>query len=371
MKLTVALPALTALLALLFALALIDQWRERRRTYQLVWAIGMVFFGIGSGCEAIAGASEWSDPLYRTWYLAGAVWTAGWLGLGTAFLLARTRFGYTFALSLFLAGLFTFLASRKTEYADAGILPIVYFAAAGLLAISVAVETYFSDDHWPRLAAVAVIGATALSVVLGLTLTLKPGSFVDPATGVPTASLLPGSLRLLTPFMNVTGAFSLGLGALFSAYVFMPKRRVLDYSLDPDQPGDNFLFNLLISWVAIIVNFFASLPLAIRAIATGRIHSRVPATLLIAAGSFIAAGGDSLNRFGITSPFQWAKFIAVLLLFGGFLVSIEVFHEIRIPFTRIRLASGRRERAPLTPEMAAAVESAGPGPAEKDDVTRP
>ena len=60
--------------------------------------------------------------------------------------------------------------------------------------------------------------------------------------------------------MNVTGAFALVLGALFSTYVFMPKRRVLDYSLDPNQPGDQFLFNLLIAPVAISVNFVASLP---------------------------------------------------------------------------------------------------------------
>ena len=60
-------------------------------------------------------ASGWNEALYRTWYLAGAVWTAGWLGLGTAFLLGRTRFGYTFALCLFLAGLFTFLTQAKRE----------------------------------------------------------------------------------------------------------------------------------------------------------------------------------------------------------------------------------------------------------------
>ena len=60
--------------------------------------------------------------------------------------------------------------------------------------------------------------------------------------------------------MNVTGAFSLILGALFSAYVFMPKRRVLDYSLDPNQSGESFLFQLILSPFAITVNFLASLP---------------------------------------------------------------------------------------------------------------
>ena len=44
------------------------------------------------------------------------------------------------------------------------------------------------------------------------------------------------------------------LGAVFSTYMFMPKRRVLPYSLDPNQPGDQFLFNLLIAPFAIVVN---------------------------------------------------------------------------------------------------------------------
>src|SRR3990172_9492055 len=114
-------PGLTAVLALIFTAALIDQWRERRHAFQLVWAVGMLFFGIAAACEALAGAGGWSELLYRTWYLTGAVWTAGWLGLGTAFLLGRTRFGYAFALCVFLAGLFTFLASRRAEYANAGL----------------------------------------------------------------------------------------------------------------------------------------------------------------------------------------------------------------------------------------------------------
>ncbi len=120
MNLSVVLPALTSILALVFALALFDQWRERRGGFQLIWTLGMVFYGIGAGCEAIAAASGWNETLYRTWYLTGAVWTAGWLGLGTAYLLGRTRFGYSFALCLFLAGLFTFLVRNKPEYAGAG-----------------------------------------------------------------------------------------------------------------------------------------------------------------------------------------------------------------------------------------------------------
>jgi hypothetical protein len=342
---TAVIPALTALLAIVLAIGLLDQWRERRGAFQLIWAIGMLFYGIAAASEALAAAGGWNEALYRTWYLTGAVWSAGWLGLGTAYLLGKTRFGYAFAFGLFLAGLFTLLTQRRFQYPGAGSAPVLYFIAAIVISIAIGLETYFQNERWPRIAAIGVIGATILSAGLMLTTTLAaPGYAVDPATQQPTADLFPGSLRLLTPFLNITGGFALAFGALFSAYMFMPKRRVLDYSLDPKQPGEQFVFNLLIAPFAIAVNFFASLPGALSELARGRLHSRVPATLLIAGGGFVASAGDSLNRFGITAPFAIAKLIAALLLLAGFLVSIEVFREIRVPFTSLRLAPARRER---------------------------
>ena len=344
MPLTVLVPSITSILALVFSLALFDQWRERRGGFQLIWAIGMLFYGIAAGCEAIAGASGWNETLYKTWYLTGAVWTAGWLGLGTAFLLGRTRFGYAFALCLVLAGVFTLLTQRRFDYPGTGSAHVLYLIAALVLAIAVAVETYFQNERWPLLAAGAVVGATLLSTVLMLTVVLPPpGYALDPRTAMPIGDLFPGTIRLLTPFLNITGAFALVLGAVFSTYVFMPKRRVLPYSLDPNQPGDQFLFNLLIAPFAIVVNFVASLPGTVRALASGRIHSRVPATILIAIGAFIPTLTDSLNRFGSTELFQLGKLLGVVFLFIGFLVSIEVFREIRVPFTSIRLTARRRE----------------------------
>jgi hypothetical protein len=362
MRLDILLPSLTSVLALVFSLALFDQWRERRGGFQLIWAIGMLFYGVAAGCEALAGIGGWSEPLYRTWYLTGAVWTAGWLGLGTAYLLGRTRFGYSFAVCLVLAGIFTLLTQRRFDYPGTGSAHVLYLIAALVLALAVAVETYFQNERWPLMAAAAVVGATILSTILMATVVLPaPGYALDPRTGVPVGDLFPGTIRLLTPFLNITGAFSLVLGAVFSTYMFMPKRRVLPYSLDPGQPGDQFLFNLLIAPFAIVVNFMASLPGTLRALTTGRIHSRVPATILIAIGAFIPTLTDSLNRFGITELFQLGKLLGVIFLFAGFLVSIEVFREIRVPFTSIRLATGRRERPALGATTDGSTEGAGAG----------
>ena len=345
MDLRIAFTGITAILAFLFFLAVLDQWRTRRHAFQLAWALGMLWFSIGAGCEAVGAIAGWSEPLYKTWYVTGAVCTAAWLGLGTAFLLGKTRFGYAFAFSLFLAGLFTYLTQQRQQYPDAGAAPVAYFAAAAVLAAAILVATYFQSEMWPRLAAVAVVGASLLALVLAAAATLPPpGYAIDAATEVPTAAIMPGYLRLLTPFMNVTGAFSLGFGALFSVYVFMPKKRVLAYSLDPGQKGDVFLFNLMISPVAFVVNFFASIPGAFRAMRAGHMNSRVPATILIAIGAWIPAVTDSLNRFGSTQLYGLGKLLAVVFLFAGFLVSIDVFSEFRIPFTRVVLRRRRAEQ---------------------------
>jgi hypothetical protein len=338
-------PAATSVLALVFAVALFDQWRERRHGYQLIWAAGMLFYGIASGCEAIGAAAGWSDSLYRAWYLAGAVLTAGWLGLGTALLLSRTRFGYAFAFSLLGAGFIMFALRNSPKYADAGSAPIIYFVVALVLAIAIFVETYFQNERWPMIAALAVLGVTLLGLFLVATATLAaPGYVLHPDTNIPVGDAMPGTLRLLTPFMNVTGVGSLVLGAIFSAYVFMPKRRVLAYSLDPGQKFDHFLFNLLISPIALSVNFVASLPGTWQAWRAGGMNSRVPATLLIALGGIVAGAADSFNRVGATQSYALLKLLAVILLFAGFLVSIEVFREIRVPFTRIVLRGHRVER---------------------------
>lgn len=346
MSIAVLLPALTSLLALVFAVALLDQWLDRRHGYQLIWATGMLFFGLASGCEAIGAASGWSEALYRSWYLTGAVFTASWLGLGTAYLLGKTRFGYAYAFLVFFGGFLAFVA-RNTY--SAGTIGVLVFIAALIVALAIAVETYFQNERWPQIAALAVVVVSVIGAYF---------AFTDPLTGtlpaqdaVPTGATLTGPVRIISLFLNVPGGIALVLGALFSAYIFMPKKRVLEYSLDAGQSGDHFLFNLIIALVAIPVNFLASLPGAIGALLTGRIHSRVPTTLLIAVGGITVSSADALSRLGSTSFYSAAKLVALVLIFAGFLISTEVFREIRIPFTR-RVFRGERQE-PVTVSAAA------------------
>ena len=358
----VVLPLLSSVLSFIFCILLIDQWRVRRRSYQGVWAIGMLWYGLSAGTEFLGGAFGWSEAIYRPWYLIGAVYVAAWLGLGTALLLGRTRFGYAFALSILLAGLFTFLTHARQQYPDAGDSATIYFALGVVLAAIVAVLTYLERHVWAQLVGVVLTIGSVIAAVVAFTVPLPAPGYVLSDTGIPVAGLFPGYLRLLTPYFNITGGFALALGAVFSTYVFMPKRRVLDYSLEPgasfvstpffrfDGPrstiGAIVAYVLLYSWlvlIALVVNFLASIPLAIRALRRGELNSRVPATILLALGGFIPSITSGLNRFGLTGPFFLGELLGVIFLFLGFLASIEVFREFRVPFTNrvLRARTGR------------------------------
>lgn len=338
----VILPFISSLLSFVFAYLLYEQWRQRHRPYQLVWMLGMLWYGISAGTECLGGAFGWSEGLYRIWYLIGAVYVAAWLGLGTVFLLARTRFGYAYALSLLLAGLFTYLTAMKYQYPDSFGTEYLYLAIAVGLAIAIAVLTFRGDQRWSLVAGWATgLGSLAAALLVATAFLPSPGYSVDPATGIPEASLFPGYLRLMTPLFNITGGFALAFGALYSAYVFMPKHRVIRYSLDRSQPAGRFLRNVLVAVVAVPVNFIVSLPDAVGDLFGGRLNSRVPSTILIALGGFIPSITSGANRFGMTNAFFIGELLGALFLFVGFIVSIEVFPEVRVPFTG-KVLFGRR-----------------------------
>ncbi len=320
MEPNVVLPFTSSLLSFVFALFLLDQWLERRKPYQLIWTIGMLWYGISAGTEFVGGAFGWSEPLYRAWYLTGAVWVAGWLGLGTMYLLGKTRFGYGAAASVLLAGLFTFLSWRRYEYPDSGISPYLYLAIGVVAALAIGIETYRAKGRWANVAGALIVAGTLVSIPMVVLAPLaEPGYALDPVTGIPSGELFPGYVRLLTPFFNITGGFALVLGALYSAYVFMPKRRVIRYDLGRDRGVAG----------------------AVAALLRGELNSRVPSTILLAIGGFIPSLTGSLARFGATEAFFLGELLGVVFLFAGFLVSIEVFREIRIPFTGIVLHTRR------------------------------
>src|SRR5256714_2749537 len=226
--LNVVLPLGSSLLSFLFAALVLDQWWQRRHAFQLVWAIGLSFYGVSAGTEFVGSAFGWSQPLYRVWYLIGAFFVAAYLGAGTIYLLSRSRFGYFAGATGFLGGLLSFLVSHSSRYPGAATAGNVTFAIASVGAIAIILATATRRPLAAHIAmGVLVVGSVA---VAGMVLTAhlpSPGWAVDPNTHVPVGSAFPGYVRVLTGPFKIAWALCLVFGAIYSAYVYMPKKRAV------------------------------------------------------------------------------------------------------------------------------------------------
>jgi hypothetical protein len=108
---------------------------------------------------------------------------------------------------------------------------------------------------------------------------------------------LPGYVWALAPIFNIFGAGFFVFGALQSAWIFWRKRT--------------------------------------------RLH-RTISNIIIMLGGLIAASAGLFQDAGIHGyAFSLATLLAVTFIFIGFLISIEVFEEFRVPFTRIVLKQRR------------------------------
>src|SRR5438132_917381 len=257
----VVLPFLSSLLSFAFAAAVLAQWSRRHRAFQLVWAVGLLWYGISAGTEFLGSAFGWSEPLYRAWYLIGAFFVAAYLGAGTIVLLARTRFGYFVALSFRFGALYAF--PIRGRYPNDTLSFAIVLAVCVPTAIALAIATARARQAVTPIVIGVLVAGSAIATVAVLGATLSAAYAVDPVTGVPVGEAIPGNVRILAGPFNIIGAFALVVGALFSAYVFMPKKRVLGRRALP--PGVAQIYGAL----AVVVNFFASLPRAAVALVRG------------------------------------------------------------------------------------------------------
>jgi hypothetical protein len=330
--LNVVLPFGSSLLSFVFAYLVFDQWRQRHHSFQLVWTIGLLWYGISAGCEFLGGAFGWSEPLYRAWYLIGAFFVAAYLGAGSIYLLRKSRFGYFAGVTVLIGGLLSLLFSHATDpntkaalYPGSETAGQVAFAVALVGGVAIIAATALRRPLAAHIAMTVLVVGSVAAAYLVLTATLAaPGYALDPNTHVPVGSAFPGYVRVLTGPFNIAGALSLVFGAIYSAYVYMPKHKVLRAKVRTPVLAQ------LYGAVAVSVNLVVSLPGAVRALFQGKLNSRVPATILIALGAFIPGLTSGLNRFGVTWSFFLGEFLGVLLIFVGFLVSEEVFRNVRI-----------------------------------------
>lgn len=91
------IPILTTLIALPFARALFLRYRERGGTHLLWWAVGVLLYGVGTATEASVTLFGWSEPLFKSWYVAGALLGGAPLAQGTVYLLLKRRTAHVLA----------------------------------------------------------------------------------------------------------------------------------------------------------------------------------------------------------------------------------------------------------------------------------
>jgi hypothetical protein len=168
------LPFLSSILSFVFAFLILKRYGQRRGPHQLLWGIGMVFYGIGGFCEAYYGALGWNPWVFRLWYLCGAILVAAWLGQGTVYLLAKRRWAHVLMILLALGSLY-------------------------------ALVRIFTAELKPAL----------------MTSGLHTGSELSGQ-----AIVTPG-VRVLTPLFNSYGTVALVGGAVWSAWIFWRKRILL------------------------------------------------------------------------------------------------------------------------------------------------
>ncbi len=82
------LPYISTIVTFAFTVAVYNRYRQRGGIHLLLWAIGLLFYGIGTLSEVILGLT-FNAFVLKVWYLTGAMLTAAWLGMGTVHLLIR------------------------------------------------------------------------------------------------------------------------------------------------------------------------------------------------------------------------------------------------------------------------------------------
>jgi len=82
------LPYLSTLVTFAFTIAVYNRYRQRGGIHLLLWAIGLLFYGLGTLSEVILGLT-FHLFILKLWYVMGAMLTAAWLGMGSVHLLVR------------------------------------------------------------------------------------------------------------------------------------------------------------------------------------------------------------------------------------------------------------------------------------------
>lgn len=89
------IPIVTTLVSVAFSWVLFKHWRNKPSAYYLLWwFIGGVMYGVGTLTESLTSVFGWSEPVFRAWYISGALLGGAPLAQGTVYLLMKDKIGH-------------------------------------------------------------------------------------------------------------------------------------------------------------------------------------------------------------------------------------------------------------------------------------
>jgi hypothetical protein len=259
------LPMLTCLLALAFAAIMARRFAKRRQPYYLIWSLGLLWYALADGSEALGAAFGWTPQIYKLWYLTGAIGVAAFLGAGTLYLHRDPPFGS---------------------------LTVVCVLGASVPALA--------TNH-------LLIGFLGLgsAIVLAAVLSLKPDRFAEAATALLIVASLAAAYVVLTAPVDI------------SALPISPDQIVSGQAFDADTRALTPPFNIA---GALVLILGAALS-ALQALRTRELSNLAKANVLIAVGAFIPSVASGLTRFGVTSLFFVGELLGLTCIMAGFLLS--------------------------------------------------
>lgn len=99
------IPLLTTAFALWFAPQLFRRWHARRPSPHLFWwGLGVTLYAAGTLTESLTTLIGWHEPIFRAWYITGALLGGAPLAQGTAYLLLTPRTANRITAALLLVG---------------------------------------------------------------------------------------------------------------------------------------------------------------------------------------------------------------------------------------------------------------------------
>jgi len=95
------IPLFTTVVAAVFAVTVFRRWRTRPGSLHLAWwSIGLVLYGVGTLTEGLTALFDWHEPIFRAWYISGALLGGAPLAQGTVYLLLPRRTGHILTVPL-------------------------------------------------------------------------------------------------------------------------------------------------------------------------------------------------------------------------------------------------------------------------------